>query len=141
MTWVKLKPVHGRGQEPAMSITTAGRLSWTPLVDEAMKHPAEIDVMYDATRARLGIRPAVNGDGLKVRPGERIVTVRSMLAAVGILDQLELPMKSIPAVLDEAEGIWAISVKSEAELLGRSRRKRSKREEGDSDAVDSDLYR
>lgn len=123
MAWKTLKPMASRFATPAISINSGGKLSWTKVVAEAMGHPEQVEVLYDSQKQRLGIRAATNGEAVRVHVKERSISAKGMLVAEGIWDRLELPLTGIPALLDEAEGIWAISIRSDGPFSKRGRRK------------------
>lgn len=93
-------------------------------------------VLYDgetveivADGIRLSYRPGTHGsyghigEAVRVHVKERSISAKGMLVAEGIWDRLELPLTGIPALLDEAEGIWAISIRSDGPFSKRGRRK------------------
>ncbi len=124
MGWKKIPVARGHLMEPAISIQTTGRITWTRPIDEAMGSPTHIDILYDAPKERLGIRAARDGDGLKAQKdgqkyGCRVSAFRTLRQA-GLLEKLELPIHRRPARLAE-EGVWAISIAPELPIKGRRR--------------------
>ena len=118
MSWKKLQPVTvWRTSEPWIGVQKSGKLTWSKEIDVLMGSPAEVELYYDAGHVRLGLKPAANGGGIKVHKEGRSFAGRPMLKAAGIWDRLELPIRQCPAKLDDVSGIWAISIKPEAELL------------------------
>ncbi len=125
MAW-RVLATRARQCEPVISLTIKGDLCWTRVVDDAMGTPQRIDVLWDQGKCLLGIRPSANGDGLTVRRREgehgyqSKVGVLSVLRAGGVLEHLELPQLSIPAIKNP-DGIWSISLRGESNPRQRRR--------------------
>lgn len=129
MAWKTLVPVVVRLAEPWISIQRSGKMTWSMELHRRMGEPGAIELLYDSARERIGIRPATNGDGITLPEGKREWMARTTLRVAGLIDKLELPISMRPAC--ETDGIWAISVKPDDELLGDDRPRRSRKAEGE----------
>jgi hypothetical protein len=115
----------------------SGKLSWSIGLDLAMGSPARVAVFWDASKWRLGIAPAEEGDGFAAGAGRRYVGVQAALKMKKVWERLEFPIHMRPAALDEATGIWAISIKPDGLLFDEmvppepKRRKRAAPVDGD----------
>ncbi len=95
--WKRLEvpvPAHKR---PALSLSTSGRLSWTPAV-MGLADATHVAVYYDDETHQLGVCLASETNGLQVRSGG-YVAVRELLRAAGVWEQIEgqLPIRHAPA--------------------------------------------
>lgn len=133
MAWRVLEPKTGRSEEPAISISSTGRITWSKAIAATWpQQVARVQVLWDATGQRLGLLPANGeGQGLKVdRKTGRSVEAGLTLKAAGVFDRLELPIAMRPALRGE-DGVWAISVRTDGVFARAKRRRRGEDDEED----------
>ncbi len=109
MAWKILAMPPKPDAVPALSLSTTGRLTWTEALGRAMGEPQQVNILYDADTNRLGIQPGDGAGAVTVRAG-RSVTICKLLKVAGIWSELALPMRLVPASLDEEAGVWAVSL-------------------------------
>lgn len=112
MAWKRLEMPVPVKKRPAMGLSSGGRLSWTVPLHEVLGEPSHVNVFYDADTSRLGLKAAAGENGLPAQKNRQI-NIKTLLLAEGVWGSLALPVSLRPAVLDEAEGIWAISLAEE----------------------------
>ncbi len=111
MGWRPLRPGIQRGTEqPTVSIQKSGAVTWNQSAHEALGRPAQVEIMLDADRGRLGLRRAQDADeSFRVRKlgpqNTWIASARGALRRAGLL-----PPSAYRQVAELEDGLLQIDV-------------------------------
>lgn len=112
MTWKILGATHNKRH--IITIVSNGQIRWSKGVDEALGHPAYVDVLHDAESERLGLRKSDDPTAFRVYKSGCSISAALALKEIGFAH----PQTRCYKASAFGDGIWSISMKARQEEQG-----------------------